>query len=282
MARDVVARFNRKRIWIPALVLSLAVMLGGGALAMGTIPDASGVFHACYNTHNGAVRLVVSGPCRNNERLVTWNQAGQPGPQGPQGLPGATGATGATGPAGPAGPQGPRGDTGATGPAGATGATGPAGPTGAQGPKGDTGATGPTGPVGPQGVPGTPASGSAVLFGGTGFVDALDSDGFVGLGDAPYVRATAAAGGSTLAIGGTLSNFTAALGSRSTTGTVVFNVFKNGTLTSVTCSMLATSSTCSDSVHTLTFAIGDTIAVEIKNSAGGTIVNAGWTAGYGA
>ena len=261
MARDVVARFNRKRIWIPALVLSLAVMLGGGALAMGTIPDASGVFHACYNTHNGAVRLVVSGPCRNNERLVTWNQAGQPGPQGPQGLPGATGATGATGPAGPAGPQGPRGDTGATGPAGATG---------------------PTGPVGPQGVPGTPASGSAVLFGGTGFVDALDSDGFVGLGDAPYVRATAAAGGSTLAIGGTLSNFTAALGSRSTTGTVVFNVFKNGTLTSVTCSMLATSSTCSDSVHTLTFAIGDTIAVEIKNSAGGTIVNAGWTAGYGA
>jgi hypothetical protein len=87
----------------------------------------------------------------------------------------------------------------------------------------------------------------------------------------------------TLAAGGKLANFTATLGSSAgATGPVVFTVFKNGSSTSVTCSVAAGSSTCSDASDTVSFAAGDTFAVEIENQSNVFVVNAGWTAGYGA
>jgi hypothetical protein len=122
-----------------------------------------------------------------------------------------------------------------------------------------------------------------VLAGGVPFVDAQDVDGFVGLGQVPYVRSTAAAAGTKLAAGGTLTNFTAGLGSGAlASGSVTFTVFKNGVATAATCSISAGASTCADAADTVTFAAGDYIAVEIKNSAGVFLLNAGWTAGYGA
>jgi hypothetical protein len=122
-----------------------------------------------------------------------------------------------------------------------------------------------------------------VLAGGASFVDALDTDGFVGLGQFPYVRATEALAAVNLAAGGTLSNFTATLGSSSgATGPVVFTVFKNGTATSVTCSIPVPANSCSDSSDTITFAAGDTFALEIKNQTGVFLIDADWTAGYGA
>ena len=39
---------------------------------------------------------------------------------------------------------------------------------------------------------------------------------------------------------------------------------------------------CIDNVDTVTVAAGDRIEVEIKNAAGTFLVNANWTAGYGA
>jgi Collagen triple helix repeat (20 copies) len=331
MFRHVLARARPQRVWLSAAIAAGVFAIGGGALAVGSIPDANGVFSACYNVHNGNVRLVDAGPCRSDELLVTWNQNGQPGPQGPQGDPGATGATGpagpagpqgsqggtgaagaigpigpqgATGPAGPAGPQGSQGDpgaTGATGPAGpagpqgqqgATGATGAIGLTGPQGdtgpagpagPQGATGAAGPAGPAGPQGPIGAPGNGINVLAGGAAFVDVLDTDGFVGLGEAPYVSATAVVARTTLPAGGTLRTFTASLGEAAgATGSVTFTVFKNETATGVTCSIPVGFLACVDTADTVTFAAGDRIEIEIKNGAGVFLVNANWTAGYGA
>ena len=38
-----------------------------------TIPDATGVFHGCYQQHRGNLRLVSAGPCRWDEIAVQWN-----------------------------------------------------------------------------------------------------------------------------------------------------------------------------------------------------------------
>jgi hypothetical protein len=125
-------------------IATLALVGGGAALSAGRIPDADGVFHACYQASNGTLRLVESeSECAKNEVPVRWSSVGSAGSTGPTGPKGDSGATGATGPAGQAGPAGA---TGAQGPIGATGAQGPAGATGASGPAGATGATGPAGP----------------------------------------------------------------------------------------------------------------------------------------
>jgi hypothetical protein len=116
------------------------------------------------------------------------------------------------------------------------------------------------------------------------FLDALDTDGFVGLGLFPYVRTSASVAGVKLAAGGTLSNFTATLGGppASAVGPVVFTVFDNESATSVTCSVAAGSSTCTDSSDSIAFAAGDYFALEIKNQSGGYVTDAAWTAGFGA
>jgi hypothetical protein len=156
------------------LALALPPALAG-SIALAAIPDANGVFHACYNNSTKAVRMLDTGSCNTGETQVNWSQTGPrgatgsqgaTGPTGPAGLQGpkgATGATGAQGPAGPLGPQGlvgpvgpvgPQGPVGAPGAKGATGATGAQGLQGAQGPAGISGSTGATGPQGPRGLQG--------------------------------------------------------------------------------------------------------------------------------
>ena len=79
---------------------------------------------------------------------------GETGPAGPTGLTGPAGPTGPIGPAGPQGLQGTTGETGPAGPTGLTGPTGPIGPAGPQGPQGLQGAAEETGPAGPTGLTG--------------------------------------------------------------------------------------------------------------------------------
>jgi Collagen triple helix repeat (20 copies) len=145
-------RVKRKRL-VTAVVVGGLVTAGGVAYAAvsGTYTDSNGVYHACVNTANGNLRVVLPADttCKNVETAITWNQTGPQGIQGQQGDTGPQGPKGDTGATGATGPKGDTGATGATGAAGATGATGPKGDTGATGPKGDTGATGPQGPAGP-------------------------------------------------------------------------------------------------------------------------------------
>jgi hypothetical protein len=173
-----------KRATLLAATVGVAagVLIVGG-VAFATIPDSSGVIHACYRVadddRKGEVRI-VSDPaaCRTSEAAIQWNQVGRQGPQGPAGPQGPQGEKGERGEQGSQGPVGPKGDTGAqgaAGPPGAQGERGPAGPAGAVGPKGDTGAQGPagpqgaTGPQGPAGPQGPPGPGAIVL---TAVVDA--------------------------------------------------------------------------------------------------------------
>jgi hypothetical protein len=104
---------NVRLRWKPLAFVagSAAVLSVGVGIALGSIPDGSGVIHGCYQSVHGQLRVVESAAdCNPSETPIQWNQTGPTGSTGPTG---ATGATGATGP------------TGATG---ATGATGPAGP----------------------------------------------------------------------------------------------------------------------------------------------------------
>jgi hypothetical protein len=107
--------------------------------------------------NSGAVFIIGEGfkkiDCKNNDKIISIYQNGQPGEQG------------VAGPAGPAGPKGDTGSDGAPGPVGEIGPVGPMGPkgdnglNGSIGPQGVTGIQGDrglTGPIGPQGVQGEP------------------------------------------------------------------------------------------------------------------------------
>jgi hypothetical protein len=150
------------RILTVTVSVALLAGLAFGATASGaseagkrpSIPNAKGLYIACYAKKGGVVRLVKTRRCKRSERRVTWNRTGRVGPRG---LAGAAGATGAQGPqgsqgaAGPQGAQGPAGPAGLEGPAGPQGLQGPAGPAGPDGPQGPQGPAGPDGPQGPAG-----------------------------------------------------------------------------------------------------------------------------------
>ncbi len=74
--------------------LAAFAALGGGAFAIGAIPDDEGDINACFDKRGkdiGEVRLLVKGNCANDERQISWNQDG---PQGPVGPPGGQGPLG--------------------------------------------------------------------------------------------------------------------------------------------------------------------------------------------
>ena len=153
--------------WLVAGAVGAGFALAGG-VAVASIPDASGVIHACYPS-TGILRVVDTGKatkCPKGETPLTWSQTGQTGPSGATGAQGPTGPAGQQGPTGQSGPQGQKGDTGPQGAVGATGlagAPGPKGDTGDPGTDGAQGQTGPTGPTGPAGPPGPTGSGAVKL-----------------------------------------------------------------------------------------------------------------------
>ena len=61
--------------------------LAAGGIAYASIPDSSGVFHACYKKVGGQLRLVDSASqCNPSELATQWSQIG---PSGPSKEPGA-------------------------------------------------------------------------------------------------------------------------------------------------------------------------------------------------
>jgi hypothetical protein len=85
---------NRTAKIIMAGITAAALAGGGTALAAtDSIPDSSGVIHACYkpNANGGMSPLGVidtalpKGQCPSNQAELDWNQAGPQGPAGPPG-----------------------------------------------------------------------------------------------------------------------------------------------------------------------------------------------------
>jgi hypothetical protein len=95
----------RARLSYANVMATVAVFLalGGGAYALSSAPDHSGVFHGCVSKRTGVLRVVQSerschrpvlrGRHRDpGEFAISWNQQGQPGPQGRQGVQGPSGS----------------------------------------------------------------------------------------------------------------------------------------------------------------------------------------------
>lgn len=77
---------------IAVAAVALATLVGGVAYA--TIPDGSGIIHACYTKSGGVLRVIdsSSASCGAKETALDWNRQGPPGPQGLEGEPGPSNA----------------------------------------------------------------------------------------------------------------------------------------------------------------------------------------------
>jgi hypothetical protein len=76
------------------LGIVVGLVLAGAAVAAASIPDASGVIHACRSIKSGALRAIdtdAGQTCGKDESALTWNQTGPAGPAGPQGPAGVSG-----------------------------------------------------------------------------------------------------------------------------------------------------------------------------------------------
>lgn len=74
----------------PFLAAAIALAcLGLAVSAAGTIPDAQGIIHACYNPRQAATLRVIDTAkgqaCTSNEKPLNWNQRGTRGPPGADG-----------------------------------------------------------------------------------------------------------------------------------------------------------------------------------------------------
>lgn len=196
---------------------------------------------------------------------------GTQGPIGPQGIPGATGAVGPQGPIGPQGPAGPQGIAGAAGPQGTTGLQGP------EGSQGPTGAQGPVGPQGPSAVIIGGGTGSANLSAGADrFVPAFYS----------HVSASEDAVNQIMMISGEMSYLYVRLNnSPGGTNSYTFTIRKNGLDSTLTCTILGSATSCSDTdpAHSVTFDAGDLISVKaVPSSPAPTARAMRWTAKFAA
>jgi hypothetical protein len=61
------------------------VGLAAGGIAYATIPDSSGVIHACYKKNQGTLRVIDTDrgqACLPSEKALDWSQSGPAGPEG--------------------------------------------------------------------------------------------------------------------------------------------------------------------------------------------------------
>jgi uncharacterized protein YjbI with pentapeptide repeats len=78
--RQIFTRVGRKIKTNTKLLAGLTVglILGGGTIAFASIPDASGVIHACYSNLTGSARIIdsPSASCLVGETAINWDQSG--------------------------------------------------------------------------------------------------------------------------------------------------------------------------------------------------------------
>jgi hypothetical protein len=107
---------NRIGIFRAVLLVAAGAAGGGAALAVASVPDGNGTYHACVSVvTRGTTTVPASGPnvsvidpsagqqCTSTagaapgQTEISWNATGPAGPAGPQGPPGANGSSGAPG-----------------------------------------------------------------------------------------------------------------------------------------------------------------------------------------
>lgn len=69
------------------MVIAPVLVMMHASMAVASIPDANGVFHACVQKTSLSMRLIDKAveSCRKNEKEITWSATGPSGPAGPRG-----------------------------------------------------------------------------------------------------------------------------------------------------------------------------------------------------
>ena len=102
--------FTRRGMTVTAAV---AVIVGGSAVALASVPGPDGTITGCYNAQDsGSLRVIDTAKksCTQYETQLKWNQTGPQGPQGIQGIQGIQGLKGDKGDKGEKGDKGDKGD----------------------------------------------------------------------------------------------------------------------------------------------------------------------------
>jgi hypothetical protein len=120
--------------------------------------------------------------------------------------------------------------------------------------------------------------GGGTLIGQTGLPTTGPQDYFTGMFESGF-STTETVVQTSMPRAGTLSNFFVKLeGTPGGTG-FVYTVDKNGGATSITCTVAAAGTTCSDTTHSVSFVQGDLISVHANKNGGNTTAQAAhWTA----
>ena len=163
---------------------------------------------------------------------------------------------------------------GATGPAGAAGAAGVQGPPGVAGPSGPTGATGATGATGPAGASGggVDAVSFAMQFTNPGSGSPGTNYYFSPLYSSGTYTGNTTIGGNIVAMptACTMSALNVGVNNYNAPGSDVttLTVYKNGSVTTMSCSVTTNNngSSCQDKTHTFAVAGGDSISVAFSES----------------
>jgi hypothetical protein len=125
-----------------------------------------------------------------------------------------------------------------------------------------------------------------MLFGSNDFIDATQTNSFIGLGGSANPAPTAAGGGdAVMPYAGTLSHFNVSAVPNATSGNLQMTIEKNDAGTVVTCTFSATApsgsaQTCADGTDSVSFAAGDKITVLVNNGTGSFVKYVRWTAQY--
>jgi hypothetical protein len=159
--------------------------------------------------------------------------------------------------------MGASGLAGATGPQGATGTPGSTGTQGATGTNGSTGATGPQG-----------QAGGALLAGTLNPNESNDRYSTSG----SFTEATSEGDRQIALSAGVVGNLAAKISAApGISNSWIITVRKNGVSTASTCTISGSSTSCTDSVHTVTYADGDLFSVLIHPVNPATAGFLGWS-----
>jgi hypothetical protein len=181
-------------------LVTVAIFAVAGGIAYASIPDATGVYHACMLKNIGTIRIIDLDKQQHCvsalETEITFNQKGQKGDQGLQGTPGQPGTNGQNG------TNGSNGSNGAPGisptvtqlavgdsncPAGGAAITGATGPTAYV----CSGLNGQNGQNGQPGADGQPFSGTFTSPNGQYSISVTDTGVTVAHGASTFIRLSA-------------------------------------------------------------------------------------------
>jgi uncharacterized protein YjdB len=115
-----------------------------------------------------------------------------------------------------------------------------------------------------------------VLAGAVSFIDPTETEGFIGITGTQNMSPSSASIEGPVPIAGVVSNLHAQVAADPPSA-LTLKILHNGAATEMTCTVATSSTSCSDTTHTVTVAAGDRLSVKVTH-ASGAVHNLRWSA----